>query len=189
MANKDTLIHKLADVQSEKVGLGTRIWQFCVVLENAVIGKECNINANVFIENDVVIGDNCTLKSGVQIWDGIRLGNNVFVGPNVTFTNDARPRSKKYPSKFLETQVKNYVSIGANATILPGIILGEYALIGAGAVVTKDVPPRALVTGNPARIVGWVNPDGSKMKEVGPNKFQDGEGNFWTEYNLMIQRL
>jgi len=189
MASKNTMIHELADVQSEQVGPGTRIWQFCVVLENAVIGEECNINANVFIENDVVIGDKCTLKSGVQIWDGIRLGNNVFVGPNVTFTNDSRPRSKQYPSKFLETQVKNYVSIGANATILPGIILDEYALIGAGAVVTKDVPSRALVIGNPAEIVGWVNTDGSKMKEVGPNKFLDNEGNYWIEHNLGIQQI
>lgn len=189
MAIKDTMIHKFADVQSEKVGVGTKIWQFCVVLKNAVIGEECNINANVFIENDVVIGDNCTLKCGVQIWDGIRLGNNVFVGPNVTFTNDSRPRSKEYPSKFLETQVNNNVSIGANATILPGVILGEFALIGAGAVVTKDVPSRALVIGNPAKIVGWVNTDGSKMKEVGPNKFLDNEGNYWTENKLGIQRM
>jgi len=189
MASKNTMIHKLADVQSKKIGLGTRIWQFCVVLEKAVIGKACNINANVFIENDVIIGDNCTLKSGVQIWDGIRLGNNVFVGPNVTFTNDSRPRSKKYPSKFLETHVKNYVSIGANATILPGIILGEHALIGAGAVVTKDVPSRALVKGNPAKIAGWVNTDGSKMKQVAPNKFLDNDGIYWTEHNLGIQRV
>lgn len=189
MDSKKTMIHKFADVQSENIGVGTRIWQFCVVLEDAVIGKECNINANVFIENDVVIGDNCTIKSGVQIWDGIRLGNNVFVGPNVTFTNDSRPRSKIYPSKFLETQVNNYVSIGANATILPGVILGEYGLIGAGSVVTKDVPSRALVKGNPARIAGWVNVDGTKMKKVGPNKFLDNEGNFWTEHSLTIQQI
>jgi len=189
MVSKNYMIHKLADVQCENIGSGTRVWQFCVVLKDAIIGKECNINANVFIENDVIIGDNCTIKSGVQIWDGIRLGNNVFVGPNVTFTNDSRPRSKIYPSKFLVTQVNNHVSIGANATILPGVILGEYSFIGAGAVVTKNVPSRALVLGNPARIAGWVNRDGSKMKEVEPHNLLDNEGNFWTERNSSIQQI
>ena len=182
------MIHRLADVKTNNIGIGTRIWQFCVVFEKATIGNNCNVNANVLIENDVVIGDNCTIKSGVQIWDGITLGDNVFIGPNVTFTNDIRPRSKVYPPNFLRTKVHDYVSIGANATILPGVTLDEYALIGAGAVITKDVPSRALMIGNPAKNVGWVNLDGTKMDRIGSNKFLDNDGNVWTEYNLKIQR-
>lgn len=189
MERDEIQIHKLSDVQSKSIGRGTRIWQFCVILEGAVIGENCNINANVLLENDVEIGDNCTLKSGVQIWDGIKLGNNVFIGPNVTFTNDSRPRSKVYPSSFLKTIVSDNVSIGANATILPGITLGKFVLVGAGSVVTKDVPDRALVIGNPARICGWVNRDGSKMEEVEQNKFIDSEGNYWLQNNSMIQKI
>ncbi|MDT3693730.1 MAG: acyltransferase [Mucispirillum sp.] len=137
-------IHNLADVQSKNIGQDTKIWQFCVVLEKAVIGKNCNICAHVLIENDVIIGDNVTVKSGVQLWDGIRIEDNVFIGPNVTFTNDLYPRSKKYPAKFLQTVVKKGASIGANATILPGIIIGENAMIAAGSIVTKDVPANTL---------------------------------------------
>lgn len=137
-------IHKLADVQSKNIGQDTKIWQFCVVLENAVIGKNCNICAHVLIENDVIVGNNVTVKSGVQLWDGIRIEDNVFIGPNVTFTNDLYPRSKKYPEKFLQTIVKKGASIGANATILPGITIGENAMIAAGSIVTKDVPANTL---------------------------------------------
>ena len=137
-------IHPLSDVQSKNIGQDTKIWQFCVVLEKAVIGKNCNICAHVLIENDVIIGDNVTIKSGVQLWDGIRIEDNVFIGPNVTFTNDLYPRSKKYPEKFLQTIVKKGASIGANATILPGITIGENAMIAAGSIVTKDVPANTL---------------------------------------------
>jgi len=146
-------IHSLSDVQSQAIGEGTRIWQFSVVLAGAKIGSNCNICAQVFIENDVVIGDNVTIKNGVQLWDGLKIENNVFVGPNVTFTNDLHPRSKVYPEQFLQTIVKSGASIGANATILPGITIGKGAMIGAGAVVTKDVPAGVVVTGNPAKIV------------------------------------
>jgi len=146
-------IHPLSDVQSKAIGEGTRIWQFSVVLAGARIGANCNICAQVFIENDVVIGDNVTIKNGVQLWDGLRVGNNVFIGPNVTFTNDLFPRSKVYPAEFLRTVVKSGASIGANATILPGVTIGENAMVGAGAVVTKDVPADAVVIGNPAKIV------------------------------------
>lgn len=146
-------IHPLSDVQSQAIGEGTRIWQFSVVLAGAKIGAYCNICAQVFIENDVVIGDNVTIKNCVQIWDGLRIENNVFIGPNVTFTNDLHPRSKVYPAQFLQTIVKSGASIGANATILPGLTIGEGAMVGAGAVVTKDVPAGAVVTGNPAKIV------------------------------------
>ena len=137
-------IHPLSDVQSKNILQDTKIWQFCVVLEKAVIGKNCNICAHVLIENDVIIGDNVTIKSGVQLWDGIRIEDNVFIGPNVTFTNDLYPRSKKYPEKFLQTIVKKGASIGANATILPGITIGENAMIAAGSIVTKDVSVNTL---------------------------------------------
>jgi len=145
-------IHPLSDVQSQAIGEGTRIWQFCVVLAGARIGANCNICAQVFIENDVVIGDNVTIKNGVQLWDGLRIENNVFIGPNATFTNDLLPRSKAYPARFLRTTVKCGASVGANATILPSVTIGEGAMVGAGAVVTKDVPAGAVVTGNPAEI-------------------------------------
>lgn len=147
------MIHALADVHSADIGENTNIWQFCVVLEGATIGKNCNICAHVFIENDVRIGDNVTVKCGVQLWDGITLENNVFIGPNATFSNDKAPRSKEYPERFLQTLVKEGASIGANATILPGITIGRGAMVGAGAVVTRDVPDGVTVVGNPARIL------------------------------------
>ena len=136
--------HPLSDVKSKNIGQDTKIWQFCIVLEKAVIGKNCNICANVLIENDVIIGDNVTVKSGVQLWDGLYIEDNVFIGPNVTFTNDLYPRSKQYPEKFLQTVVKKGASIGANAPFLPGITIGENAMIAAGSIVTKDVPSNAL---------------------------------------------
>lgn len=144
--------HPQALVESEKIGNGTRIWAFAHVLPGAKIGADCNICNHTFIENDVVIGDRVTVKCGVQLWDGITLEDDVFVGPNATFTNDAFPRSKQ-PFELILTVVKRGASIGANATILPGIIIGEGAMVGAGAVVTKNVPPRALVVGNPAKVV------------------------------------
>lgn len=144
--------HELSDVQSQKIGAETKIWQYVVVLKNAVIGENCNICSHCFVENDVVIGDRVTIKCGVQIWDGITLEDDVFVGPNVTFTNDLFPRSKQEFS-LLQTTVKKGATIGANATILPGITIGENSMIGAGSVVTKDVPPNVLVVGNPARII------------------------------------
>jgi len=146
-----SFIHPLADVQSQKIGDDTKIWQFCVVLEKAIIGSNCNINCQVFIENDVVIGNNVTIKPGVQVWDGITIEDDVFIGPNVTFTNDKTPKSKQYPKEFLKTLIKQGASIGANATILPGISIGRNAMIGAGSVVTKSVPENELWVGNPAK--------------------------------------
>lgn len=145
--------HPSADVQSAAIGEGTRIWQFCVVLPRARIGRDCNICSHCFIENDVVVGDRVTVKCGVQLWDGVTLEDDVFVGPNVTFTNDLFPRSRRTPDVFRKTIVKKGASIGANATLLSGIVVGENAMIGAGSVVTRDVPPRAVVVGNPARTV------------------------------------
>lgn len=144
------MIHPTADVQTKNIGEGTRIWQYCVVLKEAVIGKNCNLNYNVFIENDVIIGDNVTIKSGVQLWDGIRIEDNAFISPNVTFTNDFKPRSKHYPNEFLKTLVKEGASIGANATLIGGITIGKYSMIGAGSVVTKNIPDYTLWYGNPA---------------------------------------
>lgn len=145
------MIHPLADVQSSNIGEGTNIWQFCVILKNAKIGKNCNINCNVFIENDVLIGDNVTIKPGVQIWDGVTLENDVFIGPNVTFTNDLFPRSKNTKYDLKTTLIKKGASIGANSTILAGVTIGENALIGAGSVVTKDVPSNEIWFGNKAK--------------------------------------
>ncbi len=152
-------IHPLADVQSKSIGEGTMIWQFCVVLRNAVIGSNCNINCQVFIENDVKIGDNVTIKPGVQIWDGVTVDDNVFIGPNVTFTNDLMPRSMIYPEKFEKTLIKRGASIGANATIIAGNTVGENAMIGAGSVVTKDVPANEIWVGNPAKFFKKLNND------------------------------
>lgn len=149
-------IHPLSDVQSQSIGENTRIWQFSVILKNAQIGSNCNICAHTLIENDVIIGNNVTVKSGVYIWDGIRIEDNVFIGPCVTFANDKYPRSKQYPEQFPLTTIKKGASIGANATILPSITLGENCMIGAGSVVTKDVPENALVVGNPAKVVRYL---------------------------------
>lgn len=151
-----SFIHPLADVKSQNIGQDTKIWQFCVVLEHAVIGDNCNINAQVLIENDVVIGNNVTVKSGVQLWDGTRVEDDVFIGPNATFTNDFMPRSKQYPESFLGITLKHGASIGANATLLPGITVGERAMVGAGAVVTEDVPAYAVVVGNPAKVIRYI---------------------------------
>jgi len=138
------------------IGNNTNIWAFVHILSGAEIGEDCNICDHVFIEKDVIVGDKVTIKCGVQLWDGVRLESAVFIGPNVTFSNDLFPRSKVYPEQFLSTIVKKGASIGANATILPGITIGEQALVGAGSVVTHDVPPRAVVIGNPARIVRYL---------------------------------
>lgn len=148
-------IHPLADVQSKDIGEGTRIWQFCVVFAGAKIGANCNICAQVLIENDVIVGDNVTIKSGVQLWDGVRIEDNVFIGPNATFTNDLFPRSKE-PYQQLNTVIKAGATIGANATLLPGITIGENAMIGAGSVVTKDVAAGVVVIGNPSKVVRTV---------------------------------
>lgn len=145
----------MSDVQSNNIGTGTQIWQFCVVLPNAKIGNNCNICAHVLIENDVIIGNDVTIKSGVQLWDGLRIGDGVFIGPNATFTNDPFPRSKKYLNQFLTTVIGPKASIGANATILPGVSIGAGAMIGAGTVVTRDVPCNAIVVGNPGVIIGY----------------------------------
>lgn len=152
-SNPEIFIHSTADVQTKNIGAQTRIWQFAVVLQGASIGENCNINSHTFIENDVVIGNNVTVKCGVYLWDGIRIHDNVFIGPNATFTNDKFPRSKQYPTAFQPIVIEEGASIGANATILGEITVGKHAMIGAGSVVTKNVPANELWVGNPARFV------------------------------------
>lgn len=153
-------IHPSSDVQTSHIGDKSSIWQFCVILPHAKIGKNCNICANVLIENDVTIGDNVTIKSGVQLWDGVYIEDHVFIGPNVTFTNDLVPRSKQYPQSFEKTYVMKGASIGANSTIIAGHSIGEYALIGAGSVVTDNIPPNTVWYGNPARHKGYITKEG-----------------------------
>ena len=167
----DFFAHQNAIVESDKIGKNTRIWAFAHVLPEAKIGDDCNICDHVFIENDVIVGDRVTVKSGVQLWDGISLHDDVFVGPNATFTNDPFPRSKEYPETFKRTVVQQGASIGANATLLPGITIGKYAMVGAGTVVTKDVPPYAIIVGNPARITGYI--ESKKQYYLEKNKSDD----------------
>jgi UDP-2-acetamido-3-amino-2,3-dideoxy-glucuronate N-acetyltransferase len=150
-------VHPQAMCETRKVGAGTRIWAFAHILPGARIGADCNICDHTFIENDVVVGDRVTVKCGVQLWDGVRIEDDVFIGPNATFSNDRFPRSKRKPQTFLATVVKEGASIGANATILPGVTIGRGAMVGAGAVVVESVPPYAVVAGNPARIVSYCD--------------------------------
>ncbi len=164
-------IHPTADVQSAKIGAGTRIWQFVVVLPDCTIGTDCNICAHCFFENDVVVGNRVTIKCGVQLWDGLRIGDDVFVGPNVSFTNDKFPRSKNSGYRPLATEIEDGASIGAGAVVLPGIRIGRNAMIGSGSVVTRSVPPNAIVVGNPARVVGYVGAS-SKSSDQIPGKNQ-----------------
>ena len=148
-------VHRSAQTDGASIGSGTRVWQFCIILPQAQIGCDCNICAHVLIENDVAIGDRVTIKSGVQLWDGIRIEDDVFIGPNATFTNDRIPRSRKRRN-LLVTRVRRFATIGANSTILPGLTIGQGAMVSAGAVVTRNVPSYALMIGNPARRKGWV---------------------------------
>ncbi len=153
--SRSPFIHSHAICETAAVGAGTRVWAFAHLLPGCRIGGDCNICDHVFIENDVTVGDRVTIKCGVQLWDGVRIADDVFIGPNATFTNDSYPRSKKRPEDYLQTFVEYGASIGANATILPGIRIGAHAMVGAGAVVTRSVPPNSIVCGNPARIMGY----------------------------------
>ncbi len=175
-------VHPLGSCESEDIGEGSRIWAFAHVLPGARIGTDCNVCDHVFIENDVVVGDRVTIKCGVQLWDGVRVEDDAFIGPNVTFTNDRFPRSKRYPDEFSQTVVAVGASIGANATILPGLRIGQYAMVGAGAVVTRSIPPYAIVVGNPARIVGYVNdPAQSGAAHPGQDRFPVELGSIATD--------
>lgn len=167
--------HPHALVESTEIGQDTRIWAFAHILPSAEIGKDCNICDHVFIENDVIVGNRVTIKCGVQLWDGLRVDDDVFIGPNVTFTNDLFPRSKEYPEKFLNTFIKQGASIGANATVLAGVTIGKKAMVAAGAVVTKNVPPNSIVTGNPSRITGYMSTIDRQRQNVTLPINKDGE--------------
>ena len=162
---KDVFVHPTALVETEEIGQGTYVWAYAHVMESARIGKNCNVGDHCFIESRVVVGDNVTLKNGNMLFEGVTIQDGVFVGPHVFFTNDLYPRSGRLPQArlrysdktwLLPTLVRQGASLGAGAVLLPGITIGEYAMVGAGAVVTKDIPAYALVWGNPARITGWV---------------------------------
>jgi acetyltransferase-like isoleucine patch superfamily enzyme len=167
--------HDTAIVESKHIGDGTRVWAYSHILPGARVGRDCNICDHTFIENDVIIGDRVTIKCGVQLWDGVRVDDDVFVGPNATFTNDPFPRSGQHLTRYPQTHIQPGASIGANATILPGITIGQRAMVGAGSVVTHNVPPHAKLIGNPARIVGYVDttpepaaaPIGQKLPAAG----------------------
>ncbi len=169
MSVESAFIHPAAIVEpGASLGANTRVWAFAHILPGARIGVDCNICDGVFVENDVIIGDRVTIKCGVQLWDGLRIEDDVFIGSNATFTNDTFPRSKQYPKEFARTLIQKGASIGANATILPGLTIGRYAMVGAGAVVTRNVPPYAIVKGNPARISGYVTAARTAMLEKTP---------------------
>ena len=155
--------HPSSEIQTKNIGKGTIVWQNCVILKKAIIGHGCNICYNVFIENDVIIGNNVTIKPGVQIWNGITIEDNAFIGPNVTFTNDRYPRSGQHSNESTRTIIKNGASIGANASVLCGIIVGKWAMVGAGSVVTKNIPDYTLWYGNPAKFKGYICECGRKL--------------------------
>jgi acetyltransferase-like isoleucine patch superfamily enzyme/dTDP-4-dehydrorhamnose 3,5-epimerase-like enzyme len=152
-----TRFHPTALVESGHVGEGTLVWEYAHILPGARIGRDCNICDHTFIENDVIIGDRVTVKCGVQLWDGMRVEDDVFIGPNATFTNDRFPRSKQHLAEYPPTIIRRGASIGANATLAPGVVIGEMAMVGAGAVVTHNAPPHSKIAGNPARIIGYVD--------------------------------
>ena len=180
------MVHPLADVKTSNIGEGTTIWQYAIVLAGATIGKNCNLNCHTFVENDVVIGNDVTVKAGVYLWDGITVDDKVFIGPSVAFTNDKYPRSKQYPNSFQRTVLMEGCSIGANATILGGITIGKFAIIGAGSVVTKDVPAFALVMGNPARFTAWIDEKGNKLTKLVSGNYANIQGD---EFIVSTDRL
>ncbi|HYF03952.1 MAG TPA: acyltransferase [Patescibacteria group bacterium] len=174
---KGYFVHEKAMCESE-VGEGTRIWAYAHVMKNATVGKNCNIGEHSFVESGAIVGDNCTIKNGVAIWDGVKLESDVFVGPYATFTNDMVPRTKSISSEFhlVSTTIKRGSSIGANATIICGTVLGQFCMIGAGSVVTKDVPDFALVYGNPAKVCGWVSMEGERLDFSKGDEVSDSKG-------------
>lgn len=174
MSDKAFFAHPTAEVNATEIGAGTRIWQYVIVLPGARIGTDGNICSHCLVENDVIIGDRVTIKSGVQLWDGLRVGNDVFIGPNCSFANDRFPRSRNRPEEFLSTVIEDGASIGAGSTILPGIVLGKNCMVGAGAVVTRSVPPNAIVVGNPAKIVGYVDAGQSTREREHNEQIQPG---------------
>jgi acetyltransferase-like isoleucine patch superfamily enzyme len=184
---KNVRIHPSAIVDTDNIGEDTRIWAFVHILDKVVIGQNCNICDHCFIEQNVTIGSNVTIKSGIYIWEGVVVEDDVFLGPNVVFTNDLRPRSKQYVP-IEKTLIKKGASVGANSTILAGVTLGEYAMTGIGAVVTRNVPSHALVYGNPARIQGWVDEKGEKLSQLNEREWISNEGVVYTQSGNGLKR-
>jgi UDP-2-acetamido-3-amino-2,3-dideoxy-glucuronate N-acetyltransferase len=174
---KNYFVHPNALVESDDIGDKTRIWAFAHVLKNVKIGEDCNLCDYVFVESGVTIGNRVTIKNGISLWEGLEVEDDVFLGPNAVFTNDMFPRSKRHSGNFLNTKLQKGASVGANATILCGITLGKYCLIGAGSVVTKSVPDFALITGNPAKFRYWVSKTGEKLVFNSENRAVDSDGN------------
>jgi acetyltransferase-like isoleucine patch superfamily enzyme len=185
MLERNYFVHPNAIVETENIGKDTKIWAFVHILKNVSVGEDCNICDHTFIESGVAIGNRVTIKNGIALWEGVTIEDDVFLGPNCVFTNDMFPRSKAHHDQYLKTLIKKGASIGANATILCGITLGRYCMIGAGAVVTKSVPDFALVTGNPARIKYWISKTGEKLIFDENNSAKDSKGN---KYMLNISK-
>jgi acetyltransferase-like isoleucine patch superfamily enzyme len=173
--------HDHALVETNDIGKDTRIWAFVHILKGVSVGSNCNICDHCFIEQGVTIGNNVTIKSGIYIWEGVQIEDDVFLGPNVVFTNDIRPRSKQYAAAYIKTFVKRGASIGANSTVLAGVTVGEYAMTGIGAVITRDVPSHALVYGNPAKQHGWVDELGNKLYKNNADEWVSEAGSIYTE--------
>lgn len=167
------MIHPLSDCKCKNIPESTNIWQYCVIFPNAQIGENCNICSHCLIENEVKIGNNCTIKCGVQLWDGIELEDNVMIGANCTFTNDLYPRAKNNDWKLLKTKICKGASVGAGCVILPGLTIGSHAMIGAGSVVTKNIPNNTLWLGNPAQMRGYITQD----NQILDLQLRDKEGN------------
>ncbi|MGQ0739679.1 MAG: acyltransferase [Bacteroidota bacterium] len=166
MADSNFFVHPSSIVEEgAQIGAGTRIWHFCHLMPLSRAGENCNIGQNVFIDNNAVVGNGVKIQNNVSVYNGVVIEDDAFIGPSVVFTNVINPRSFiERKNEFQKTVVKNGASIGANATILCGVEIGSYAMIGAGAVITKNVPDYALVLGNPARQAGWVSRAGFKLR-------------------------
>lgn len=175
-------IHPHAIVETDQIGDDTRVWAFVHILKGAKIGSGCNICDHCYVEYDVVIGNNVTVKCGIYIWEKTTIEDDVFLGPNVVFTNNPRPRSKQYIDHY-KTHIKQGASIGANSTILGGVTIGKYAMAGMGSVITKDVPDYALVYGNPAKIKGWVDEEGDNLYENEAGFFTNEKGKRYQKTN------
>jgi acetyltransferase-like isoleucine patch superfamily enzyme len=177
MSPKDFYVHPNALCESSQIGKNTRIWAFTHIMRDVIIGEECNICDHSFIESGVKIGNRVTIKNGISVWNGVTIEDDVFLGPNCVLTNDIYPRSKVYRTEIVKTLIKRGASIGANSTILCGITLGRFCMVGAGAVVTKDVPDFALVAGNPAKIIYWISKTAEKLKFDAQQIAVDSQGN------------
>ncbi len=184
-------IHESSYVdQPSKIGLGTKIWHFSHIMKNATIGSKCNIGQNVLIASDVIIGNNVKIQNNVSIYTGVICEDNVFLGPSMVFTNVINPRSNVIrKNEFMKTHIKKGASIGANATIVCGNKIGRYAFIGAGSVITKNIPDYALIVGNPGRQIGWISENGIKLKfdNNGNANCSETDDRYFLENNKVIK--